>query len=81
MKDLIILGSTGSIGTQALDTVRQYPEKLNVLGLCCDKNVELLQKQIDEFTPKYVAVKNKEAAEKYRDQAFQVMIYRLNQPF
>ena len=64
MKDLIILGSTGSIGTQALDTVRQYPEKLNVLGLCCDKNVELLQKQIDEFTPKYVAVKDKEAAEK-----------------
>ena len=64
MKDLIILGSTGSIGTQALDTVRQYPEKLNVLGLCCDKNVELLQKQIDEFTPKYVAVRDKEAAEK-----------------
>ncbi len=64
MKDLIILGSTGSIGTQALDTVRQYPDKLNVLGLCCDKNVDLLQKQIDEFAPRYVAVKDKNAAKK-----------------
>lgn len=64
MKDLIILGSTGSIGTQALDTVRQYPGKLSVLGLCCDKNVDLLQKQIDEFSPKYVAVKDKNAAKK-----------------
>ncbi len=64
MKDLIILGSTGSIGTQALDTVRQYPGKLNVIGLCCDKNVDLLQKQINEFSPKYVAVKDENAAKK-----------------
>lgn len=62
MKDLIILGSTGSIGTQALEAVRRYPSKLRVLGLCCDKNTDLLQKQIDEFNPKYVAVRDKEAA-------------------
>ncbi len=62
MKELIILGSTGSIGTQALETVRQYPSELKVLGLCCDKNVALLQKQIDEFRPRYVAVRDENAA-------------------
>lgn len=62
MKDLIILGSTGSIGTQALETVKRYPSELRVLGLCCDKNVGLLQKQVDEFRPLYVAIKDAEAA-------------------
>ena len=62
MKDLIILGSTGSIGTQALETVRRYPSGLRVAGLCCDKNVSLLQRQIDEFRPRYVAVRDENAA-------------------
>lgn len=62
MKDLIILGSTGSIGTQALEAVRRYPASLRVVGLCCEKNVALLQKQIDEFKPRYVAVRDEEAA-------------------
>lgn len=64
MKDLIILGSTGSIGTQALEAVRSYPSELRVLGLCCDKNVDLLQKQIEEFKPRYVAVKDIDAAKR-----------------
>lgn len=64
MKELIILGSTGSIGTQALETVRRYPAKLRVAGLCCDKNSALLQRQIDEFRPRYVAIRDKEAAKK-----------------
>ncbi len=62
MKELLILGCTGSIGTQALETVRRYPSKLRVAGLCCDKNAPLLQKQIDEFKPRYVAIRDKDAA-------------------
>lgn len=62
MKDLIILGSTGSIGTQALEVVRRYPSKLRVKGLCCDKNVEALRRQIEEFRPEYVAVRDEKAA-------------------
>ncbi len=62
MKDLIILGSTGSIGTQALETVRRYPSHLRVAGLCCDKNASLLQRQIDEFKPRFVAVRDGNAA-------------------
>lgn len=64
MKDLIILGSTGSIGTQALETVRRYPSELRVAGLCCDKNTDLLGKQAEEFKPRFVAVRDKDAAEK-----------------
>jgi 1-deoxy-D-xylulose-5-phosphate reductoisomerase len=45
MKNLVILGSTGSIGTQALDIVSRLPEKLRVVGLAANNNVELLANQ------------------------------------
>lgn len=56
MKDIIILGSTGSIGKQTLNVVRRYPERFNVIGLSCEKNIDLLEEQIREFHPKYAAV-------------------------
>ena len=63
MKDLIILGSTGSIGTQALEVVDAYPDKLRVVGLCCASN-SLIIEQIEKYAPKYVAVQNSELADK-----------------
>ena len=63
-KRIVILGSTGSIGTQTLDVVRQYKDKFEVVGLCCNSNILLLQKQIEEFKPKYVAVSDEKAAGK-----------------
>ncbi|MGN0771367.1 MAG: 1-deoxy-D-xylulose-5-phosphate reductoisomerase [Christensenellales bacterium] len=62
MKSVIILGSTGSIGTQALQVVRQYPDKLSVAGLCCNGDIDALLSQINEFKPKYVAVGDEEKA-------------------
>lgn len=56
MKDIIILGSTGSIGRQTLNVVRRYPDRFNVIGLSCGSNIESLEKQIMEFHPRYVAV-------------------------
>ncbi|HDP69414.1 MAG TPA: 1-deoxy-D-xylulose-5-phosphate reductoisomerase [Actinobacteria bacterium] len=56
MKKLIILGSTGSIGRQALDIIRRHRDMFQVVGLSTHKNVELLMKQVDEFGPKAVAV-------------------------
>src|SRR3990167_4821410 len=56
MKNLSILGSTGSIGTQTLDIVRQFPNEFKVVGLTANKNSELLIKQIKEFRPKAVAI-------------------------
>ncbi|MFC1810038.1 1-deoxy-D-xylulose-5-phosphate reductoisomerase [Patescibacteria group bacterium] len=52
-KNIIIIGSTGSIGTQALNVIRSNLSDFNVVGLSAYKNQELLDKQIAEFNPKY----------------------------
>ena len=54
-KNLIILGSTGSIGNQVLDIVRQNEDKFNVLGISNFSNNKLFIEQIDEFCPKYIS--------------------------
>ncbi len=63
MKRLIILGSTGSIGTQALDIVRQNPDKYVVTALAAGSNARLLEKQAREFKPQLVALFDESAAE------------------
>lgn len=59
MKHISILGSTGSIGTQTLDIIRQFPDEFKVVGLTANKNSDLLLKQIKEFKPKAVAIMDK----------------------
>ena len=54
MKQLAILGSTGSIGQQTLDVVRSLPDKFQIVGLTAGKNINLLAGQISEFKPKFV---------------------------
>ena len=44
MKNVIILGSTGSIGTQTLEVIEKLQDKFNVLGLACGSNIELIKK-------------------------------------
>lgn len=61
MKNLVVLGSTGSIGTQTLDVVRANPELFHVSVLVANRSDELLQKQIEEFKPE-LAVLSDEAA-------------------
>ena len=63
MKTLSILGSTGSIGTQTLDIVKNNPDEFKVIGLTANKNIELLKKQINEFKPEAVAVMDNEKAD------------------
>ena len=60
MKKLVILGSTGSIGTQALDVLRNI-DGFSVEGLSCSTNIALLLEQIREFKPKYVCVTDEKA--------------------
>ncbi|HAF27302.1 MAG TPA: 1-deoxy-D-xylulose-5-phosphate reductoisomerase [Lachnospiraceae bacterium] len=67
MKNLVILGSTGSIGTQALDIARAYPDRLNVIAISCDKNTDRLKEQIKEFDPLYAVVSNEEAFTRLND--------------
>ena len=54
MKNIAILGSTGSIGTQALEIIRNNPDKYKAVALSCGRNTELLQKQVEEFQPRMV---------------------------
>ena len=51
---LAIIGSTGSIGTQALDIVRQFPDRLSVIGLAAGHNTSLFAKQVAEFKPRFI---------------------------
>lgn len=64
-KRLIILGSTGSIGRNALDVVRQCPDRFEVYGLAAHANIDLLAQQVREFSPKVVAVADKAACEAF----------------
>ena len=50
---ITILGSTGSVGTQALDVIRKFPDRFKVVGLSAFNNTDLLREQIDEFKPDY----------------------------
>ncbi|MCC5669186.1 1-deoxy-D-xylulose-5-phosphate reductoisomerase [Nostoc sp. CHAB 5784] len=56
MKAISILGSTGSIGTQTLDIVTQYPDEFQVVGLAAHSNVVLLAQQIRQFQPAIAAI-------------------------
>ncbi|MEW8996327.1 MAG: 1-deoxy-D-xylulose-5-phosphate reductoisomerase [Thermoanaerobacter sp.] len=67
MKKVIILGSTGSIGTQTLDVIKNFRENFEIVGLTAYNNVELLSKQIREFNPKVVAVKDEDKANQLRE--------------
>lgn len=58
MKRISILGSTGSIGTQTLDIVSQYPEQFQVVGLAAGSNITLLAEQIRQFHPEIVAIRD-----------------------
>ncbi len=51
---LVLIGSTGSIGTQTLDVVRSMPERYRVLGLAAGRNLDALEAQAREFRPRYI---------------------------
>lgn len=73
MKRIVILGSTGSIGTQTLDIVRQHRDQFEVIGLSANNNIEKLQEQIEEFKPRAVCVGDEEKAKSLRTN---VIVYK-----
>ncbi len=66
MKKIAILGSTGSIGTQTLEVVRENKD-IEVLGRAAGNNIKLLERQIREFHPKMAAVWSEERAKELRE--------------
>ena len=67
MKKIGVLGSTGSIGTQTLQIVRDYPDRLKVVALAASKNVELMESQAREFKPELVCMYDEKAAADLKD--------------
>ena len=67
MKKVFILGSTGSIGVNSLNVISELNEQFKVSALTVNSNTALLQDQIKKFNPGTIAVRNKEAAEKIKN--------------
>ena len=66
MKNIVILGSTGSIGRSALSVMEHFPERFNVFGLSTNVNIKLLLAQIIKFKPRLVVVFDPETYEKLK---------------
>lgn len=75
MKNIVILGSTGSIGTNALEIIRNKKEEFNVIGLSANSNHKLICKQIEEFKPKYVSIGTEEGKKIIEEKFPEVKVY------
>ncbi len=67
MRTLTILGSTGSIGTQTLDIVRQFKDDFSINVLTANTRIKELEEQIREFNPKAVAISNEQAWKEFKN--------------
>ena len=67
MRKIILLGSTGSIGTQTLDVVRANKNELEVVGLAANSRVKEVEAQVREFKPKYVCMYEEAAAKELQE--------------
>ena len=67
MKRLAILGSTGSIGTNALAVVAQHPGEFTIVGLAAGRQVEVLARQVRQCRPARVSVQDEDTAARLRE--------------
>lgn len=75
MKNIVILGSTGSIGTNTLEIIRNKKEEFNVIGLSANSNHKLICEQIEEFKPKYVSIGTAEGKRIIEEKFPEVKVY------
>lgn len=58
VKKVAILGSTGSIGKQTLDVIEEFSDQFKIIGLSCNRNTDLIKKQIEKFKPELVSIQD-----------------------
>lgn len=80
MKEIVLLGSTGSIGTNTLDIVDRFPDEFRVVGLTAGSNDEKLEEQIRRFRPSLVAMADPAAAARLRDRCRDLTVKILSGP-
>ncbi|MCL6472116.1 MAG: 1-deoxy-D-xylulose-5-phosphate reductoisomerase [Firmicutes bacterium] len=66
MKNIVILGSSGSIGRQTIDVVARYPDMFDVIGLAVHSNIEILEAQIQKVKPRVIVVVDEHSAKAFK---------------
>ncbi|MBL7196479.1 MAG: 1-deoxy-D-xylulose-5-phosphate reductoisomerase [Candidatus Omnitrophica bacterium] len=74
-QNIVILGSTGSIGINTLKVIERFKDKFRLIGICAGNNIKMLKTQVDRFKPEFVAVYNKEGAERLKRQIRYVKVF------
>lgn len=67
MKEIAVLGSTGSIGKQTLDVIRAHPERFHASVIAAKTNIEMLEEQAMEFQPNAIVITDEEAGKRFRE--------------
>lgn len=67
MRNIALLGSTGSIGSNALAVIKENREKFHLVTIAAGDNIDLLAEQVREFSPEIISVKDKSSAEKLQE--------------
>ena len=80
MKQIVLLGSTGSIGDSTLDIVAKFPDQFSILGLAARHSDEKLEEQIRSFRPKFVALADSAAAQRLRSRVNDPALHILDGP-
>lgn len=75
MRNIALLGSTGSIGRNTMEVIAKNRDRFNLISIAAGESIDLLEKQIREFSPAIVSVKNKEDALRLRERFPHVKIH------
>jgi len=75
MKKITILGSTGSIGTSAIDVIRAHRDKFEIVAMSAHGNHTLLMEQIEEFSPKYVSIGTEDGKKAIEEKYPELTVY------
>jgi 1-deoxy-D-xylulose-5-phosphate reductoisomerase len=73
LKQVAVLGSTGSIGRQTLEVVHALPHRFGIIGLAAGKNTDLLAKQISQFKPRFVHFQDKKAQSRLTNAEYELL--------
>lgn len=78
MKNVVILGATGSIGRNALSVLSEFPDRFSVFGLSSNTNIDLLTDQIKRFKPKKVVITDEESFQKFKGEDESEILFGLD---
>ncbi len=74
-KRIAIIGSTGSIGTQALEVIEKLNDRFEVTALSAGNNIKLLEEQTEKFHPKYISIENTKAAQDLKNKFKNITVF------